>query len=44
VGYCVGLLLAITIAAAAIGIPALYGDQVYDDWRCGFSKCVRVKP
>jgi hypothetical protein len=39
----VGLVLAGIVAAIGGGM-ALHAHLVYDDWTCGFSRCVKLRP
>ncbi len=43
-GLLVILALFLFVAAAVIGTKMIYGQIVYDDWTCGITRCVKVKP
>lgn len=41
--HCEVIAILIILLLAAVG-HGLYGAAFYDDWTCGFTKCVKVKP
>lgn len=38
------VLILAAIVAGIGGVMALRGHLLYDDWSCGFAKCVKVRP